>query len=206
LENKDVIFFTGPVVSPTTEVRMPQPSDLYGQWAWTHHPAVQVWRKDPIGDTEKEPSGFPPVNTEKESGGEYDPPLHIVEGWLQLTTAPLTIRRFTVRGQEPVAEEAPATLPGKESVPARFTVAVNKPVVLSWTVLGADHMELRMDEQSLFTAHRHPLPTQYQLVITQDTTFTLVATGRVRRLAATPEEEIPTATKSLQVTLTAEEG
>ena len=44
LENKQVVFFTGPVVSPgsDTEIQMPQPSDIYGQWSWTHHPDVKV--------------------------------------------------------------------------------------------------------------------------------------------------------------------
>jgi hypothetical protein len=165
LESKQVVFFTGPVVAAEggQDMRMPEPSDIYGQWSWTHHPDVQVWREQSIADVQKEQGAFPG-------------PLRIAEGWLKLLTAPLAIRAMTVKGKEPVEEERSA--PGEASRPAKFEAASGDTIVLSWSVTGAERIELKQGDVSLFASRRHPLPVQYAVEVRQSAHFTLVATGR----------------------------
>lgn len=168
LENKQIVFFTGPVVSPAAaaEIRMPQPSDIYGQWSWTHHPAVDVWGKADIADSAMIQGGF------------QEDPLQIAEGWLKLITAPLAIRVFTVKGKKPVKEEQKPEKEGDAPIPARFEVLPGEKVILSWAVTGAEEIELKEGDVSLFKYSHHPLPTQYSIKVDQNTSFTLIATGR----------------------------
>lgn len=169
LENKQIIFYTGPVLSPQAaadkpEIRMPHPSDIYGQWSWTHHPAVEVWREEEITDTQKEPGHF------------SEAPLEIAEGWLKLITAPLAIRAFTIQGKNPIpraGEKEPAP-----SLPAEYQISHGETILLSWAVTGAEDIELFQNGASLFKSHRQPLPTQYSLAVSGDSSFILVATAR----------------------------
>ena len=176
LENKQVIFFTGPVVSPEDEkeIRMPQPSDIYGQWSWTHHPEVKVWdEKRAI------------VDVQNEQGRFSETPLQIAEGWLKLITAPLAINSFTVKGKNPIEEEKKDSTAGRNAEPVkpeRFTVTKSGNIILTWSVSGAEQLELKQEvgqqSVSLFSTHRHPLPMQYALQVKQNTSFTLVASDR----------------------------
>ena len=171
LENKQIVFFTGPLVSTEANIRMPQPSDIYGQWSWTHHPDVKVWREEPITDPQKEQGKF------------FDTSLQITEGWLKLITAPLSIRFFKLRGKEPVKEEGKPKNSGEVPVPAQFEISAGETVILSWVVTGAEQIELRREKSSLFKSDRHPLPTQYLIQVDQDTSFTLKATDRAKKTA-----------------------
>lgn len=169
LENKQVIFYTGPVLSPKAaaekpEIRMPQPSDVYGQWSWTHHTAVEVWREEGITDTQKEPGYF------------FEAPLEIEEGWLSLVTAPLAIRAFTIKGKNPARKGEKGN--AGEPPPDEFDVRPGQAVILSWTVTGADAIEVLQDQSSLFKSQRHPLPSQYRIEVKQDCTFKLNASDR----------------------------
>ena len=190
LENKQVVFYTGPVVSPESEqeVRMPQPSDIYGQWSWTHHPEVKVWG---------EPLDV--VDVQKEQGRFSDTPLQIAEGWLKLITAPLAVRVFTVKGKNPVEQEKQPESGGEPSIPERFEVIAGEQIILTWAVSGAEKIELKEGETSLFESHRHPLPTQYAIQVEQTTTFTLVATGRVKKSSEKNEPELEIASKTITI-------
>jgi hypothetical protein len=173
LETKHIIFFTGPVLSPRSagekaEIRMPHPSDLYGQWSWTHHPAVEMWREATIADTQREQGYFPDV------------PLEISEGWLKLVAAPLTLRVFTVKGSNAVPKDDKQE--NRNLRPEEFQVSPGE-VILSWEATGADEIELLQDRSSFFKSHRHPLPTQYVVHVDRDTLFTLVATVRPDKLS-----------------------
>ena len=172
LETKQIIFFTGPVLSPASirekaEIRMPHPSDLYGQWSWTHHPAVEMWRETIIADTQKEQGYF------------SEAPLEINEGWLKLITAPLTLRVFTVKGYNAVAKDDKQG--HRDLAPDEFHVSPGE-ITLSWEATGADEIELLQGRSSLLKSRRHPLPTQYVVRVDSDTSFTLVATTRPDQL------------------------
>jgi len=185
VESKQVIFFTGPVVSPNLgeekpEIHMPRPSDIYGQWSWTHHPAVKVWSEGPI------------VEAEAEDGYFSDPPMQIAEGWLKLVTAPLSIRVFTVRGKNAVGGDTKK--PGEAATPDQFLVEPGETVLLSWATVGADSVELFVElfkdgGVSLFKSSRHPLPTQYQIQVDQNASFTLIATARAAGADKAPEKK-----------------
>ncbi len=187
LENKQVVFYTGPVVSPESEkeIRMPQPSDIYGQWSWTHHPDVKVWREGSVIDVAKEPGRF------------SDTPLQIAEGWLKLITAPLAVRVFTVKGKNPEPKSN-----GKPAKPEQFTVAAGEQIMLTWSVSGAEKIELKKEQSSVFESHRHPLPAQYALQVERNTTFTLVATGRAETSTPEDEPEPQTASKTITIIVT----
>jgi hypothetical protein len=191
LENKQVVFFTGPLIAPESdsEIRMPQPSDLYGHWSWTHHPDVKVWREESIADVQKEQGRFP------------DAALHIAEGWLKLTTAPLTIRGFALKGKNPAQEERIPQSAAETLLPARFEAFPGEPITLSWSVIGAEEIELREGESVLFKTQRHPLPTQYSIQVLRDTVFTLVASGREQTSTADKEPRRVTASKSIAIKL-----
>lgn len=185
LENKQVVFFTGPVVSPEgeKEIRMPQPSDLYGQWAWTHHPEVKVWGKDKTI-----------VDVQKEQGRFSETPLQVAEGWLKLITAPLAVRVFTVKGKNPEPEHD-----DESARPERFVVTTHeKHIILTWSVSGAEKIELRREEASLFASHRRPLPTQYVVQVDRSATFTLVVTGRAEK-STEKESKPPLASKTIAI-------
>ncbi|MGE0680280.1 MAG: hypothetical protein AB7P69_05145 [Candidatus Binatia bacterium] len=185
LENKQVIFFTGPVVSPASEkeIRMPQPADIYGQWAWTHHPEVKVWGEESIVDVQKEQGRFSETS------------LQIAEGWLKLITAPLAVRVFTVKGKNPEPEHD-----GEPARPERFVVTTReKTIILTWAVSGAEKVELKKEKSSLFESHRHPLPTQYAVQVDRSTTFTLVATGRVEKFTEKNEPKPQLASKTITI-------
>jgi hypothetical protein len=176
LENKQVVFFTGPLITTAAAVRMPQPSDLYGQWSWTHHPAVQVWREETITDTRKEEGRF------------FDDALQIAEGWLKLVTAPVAIRTFRVQGLEPVRQEQKPVKAGDAPIPARFEVSAPGTIVVAWSAIGADEIELRQNDVTLLRSTRHPLPVQCRVRLDKSASFTLVATGRTGQPAAPPQE------------------
>ena len=192
LENKQVVFYTGPVVSPESEkeIQMPQPSDVYGQWSWTHHPEVKVWRKnDSI------------VDVQKEQGRFSETPLQIVEGWLKLITAPLAVRVFTVKGINPVKEAPDAESAAKPAKPEQFVITPlpGKKIILAWSVSGAEKIELLGEESSLFESYRHPLPTQYAVEVERTTTFTLVATGRAEESSGETQPEPQTASRTIKI-------
>ena len=176
LENKQVVFFTGPLVSTAAEIRMPHPSDVYGQWSWTHHPAVKVWQESTITDFQKEQGRF------------FENPLQIAEGWLKLITAPLAIRVFKIKGREPIRAEEKPEAKGADPVPAQFAVSAGETVILQWVAIGADKIELRNGDGTLFKSNLHPLPTQYRVKVDQPTSFTLSAAGRTEESTQKPDQ------------------
>lgn len=189
LEHKHVIFYTGPVVGPRPEttnprIRMPRPSDIYGQWSWTHHPDVEVWRDVAIDDTEKDEGYFSEI------------PLAIAEGWLKLVTAPLDVRVFTVAGKDPLPQPTEAGN-GSGERPQEFVVERGKNV-LTWAVTGADKIELLQDGNKVLESSRHPLSAQLVVEVTQDVLFTLVATARPDQSTATEGISAP-AKKSIKL-------
>jgi hypothetical protein len=190
LETRQVVFFSGPIVTPESdrEIRMPQPSDLYGQWSWTHHPDVRVWREEPI------------VDVQKEQGRFHDPPPRIAEGWLKLVTAPLSIRVFTVKGKNRVEEEGrQAGAETENTAPDRFDVAPGDSITLSWSVTGAEEIELKDEKSILFMTRRHPLPTQYSMQVEGDTLLTLAARGREEKAAGEKEPRPAARSKSIKI-------
>jgi hypothetical protein len=176
LDSKEIIFFTGPLVSTAAQIRMPQPSDLYGQWSWTYHPAVEVWREGPITDTRREAGRF------------FDEALEIAEGWLRLVSSPLAIRAFEVQGREPVSRARKPAAPGEAGVPARYEVPSGERVVLSWSTIGADRIELRAGATTLLESERHPLPSRFRIGGADGGSFTLIARARDDREGAAQEE------------------
>ena len=193
LENKEVIFFTGPLVSTATEVRMPQPADIYGQWSWTHHPEVKVWREEPITDYQKEQGRF------------FDNSLQIAEGWLKLMTAPLAIRSLIVKGKKPVQEEKKPEKEGGTPVPARYAVSPGETIILSWVVSGAETIELRQGTTFLIRSDRHPLPTQYRVQVNEDTSFTLIVAGREKQTTDGKAQQTTTE-KTIAIAVVTERG
>ncbi|MEN6331677.1 MAG: hypothetical protein ABFD57_06795 [Smithella sp.] len=191
MENKQAVFFSGPVLNPASNEKMqiPQPSDIYGQWSWTHHPEVMKWGEATIGDVEHEQNAFP------------DPPPHIAEGWLKLVTAPLEVRAFTVKGKNPVDQKPEETDTG-HSLPACFAIS-DKCITLSWSVTGAEEIELWLQKKEestrLFRSQRHPLPIQYKINVTEDSLFTLIAYGR--KDTSVDKKEPEPATKSIRITV-----
>ncbi|MEN6374657.1 MAG: hypothetical protein ABFD75_07750 [Smithella sp.] len=191
MENKQVVFFSGPVLNPVSNegIRMPRPSDIYGQWSWTHHPEVMTWGEAAIGDVEQEQNVFP------------DPPPRIVEGWLKLVTAPLEVRAFTVTGKNPVDKTGEKAEP---STPPCFQVSADKnTITLSWSVIGAEKIELWMKKKEenirLFQSQSHPLPAQYTIKADGDTLFTLFAFGR--KEVSADEKEPKQKAKSIRITM-----
>ena len=191
LENKEVVFFTGPLLSTAAEIRMPRPSDTYGQWSWTHHPAVKVWREEPITDYQKQQGQF------------FDQTLQITEGWLKLITAPLAIRVFTVKGREPIKEEKQAQEKGDAAISERFEVSPAEPFMLTWSVAGAEEIELRTETSVLFKSGCHPLPTRYRMQVAQKTGFTLTAFGRSQKSSEDKEPLRKTVVKTIEVVMVA---
>ncbi len=192
LENKQIVFFTGPVVSTASieeKIRMPQPSDIYGQWSWTHHPEVKVWREATIADSQKEQGHFSDEN------------LQITEGWLKLITAPLEIRVFKVKGVEPVKETEKPEESASAAEPDRFEIPAAKDVILSWAAIGAEAIELKKGPVSLFKSGRHPLPTQYRIPVDQDASFSLIAIGRSQKSSATEAQQIITKAKTIEIAI-----
>jgi len=193
MESKQVIFFTGPVISPKSgknnaQIYMPRPSDIYGQWSWTHHPDVKVWSEGPIVQAEAEDGYFP------------EAPLEISEGWLKLVTAPLAVRVLTVKGKNAVDQDA--NKPAGTETTDQFWATPGERIVLSWATVGADSVELLRDgSTSLFQSSRHPLPAQYQVQVDRDTSFTLIATARADKLAATGPSSERRETKTIAVKL-----
>jgi hypothetical protein len=200
LENKEIVFFTGPIVGTGVtadkaqetkdaayQIRMPQPSDIYGQWSWTHHPEVKVWREASI------------VDSQKEQGRFFKESLRITEGWLTLVTAPLEIRGFRVIGVEPQETGGEADPKPPIGQPERFIISSGRALVLSWAVIGAEAIELRQGTVSLFRSGRHPLPAQYQVQVKQNTEFTLIATGRAPKSGGASEPNLVTAVKIIQI-------
>jgi len=189
MESKQVIFFTGPLVSPKPgkekpEIHMPRPSDIYGQWSWTHHPEVQVWGEGPI------------VEAVAEDGYFSEGPLQISEGWLKLITAPLAIRVFTVKGKNPDDDVA------KKQGPEQFWAERGERILLSWAAVGADSIELLRDGNiSLFQSRRHPLPAQYQVRIDKDAVFTLNVKARADKASGTSPGAERKETKTIAVKL-----
>ena len=178
LENKEVIFYTGPLLTTAREIRMPQPSDSFGQWSWTHHPEVKVWLEESITDSQKEQGRF------------YDEPFQIAEGWLKLITAPLSIRSFGVEGKNPIRETDTSMDGNIDSVPDRFELPTDKQLILFWEVIGAVSIELQQDGIPILKSSHSPLPSRYRLKIAKNTSFTLIATGRVQKKPLTRTKTI----------------
>ena len=188
LENKQVVFYTGPIICPensANQIQMPQPSDVYGQWAWTHHPEVKVWQDATISDSQK-------------ASGQFADNLQISEGWLKLVTAPLEIRAFKVKGLEPLDKEPTA------GAPERFEVQAGQTLILSWVVIGAEAVELKQGNISLFESSRHPLPTQIAVKVNQQTQFTLTASGRAAKIPTTGAAQPESMLKTIEVIIGSE--
>jgi hypothetical protein len=196
LEHKQVVFYTGPVIGPKPAkaeptIHMPQPSDLYGQWSWTHHPAVEVWQEAAIADTQKEAGHF------------SDTGLAITEGWLKLVTAPLAVRIFTVKGRDLIVPDGTTSGNGKQQ-PAEFVVQQGETITLSWRVSGADRIELKQDTSLIFKADQLPLPAQWVVPPENRKTslFTLVAIARADPLAAPQEATGKMLESTIKLTVT----
>jgi hypothetical protein len=96
---KTVFFQAAPIISQSGDLRMPKPSDDFGQWSWACRPQVTLWREydkiEPAGDR----AGFSPVLQE------------IFEGWLKLKLNPMAILTFWVQeGVKPVSVNTNITL------------------------------------------------------------------------------------------------
>lgn len=187
LDNKELVFFSGPVLGPPAaggEMRMPEPSDAFGQWSWTHPPELGMPATGPTADTQEEPAQWrekPIVDTQKEWPRACRQLLELQDGWLRLLPAPPAIREFALLAHTPHTAEQAATRQGETPLPARYRIAENEPVVLQWSVEGADAIELRHGDRVLFASRRHPLPMRFVLVPPEpfDTlTLTLHAVGR----------------------------
>jgi hypothetical protein len=178
LDDKEIVFFSGPVLGAQDdqEMRMPQPSDVYGQWSWTHHPEVNVWREQSIADTQKDWGRF------------SDAPLRIRDGWLKLIATPLAIREFGILGRNPTIAEKQPQREGEAVVPARFQAQAGELIALSWSVIGAEEIALSAGDTLLFQSRRHPLPARYALRVEGDSAFTLTAVGRSVRDSAAPAQ------------------
>jgi hypothetical protein len=187
LENKEIVFFAGPIISTAAEIRMPQPSDAYGQWSWNHHPAVKIWREEPI------------IDYQKQQGQFFEQSLQISEGWLKLITAPLAIRDFKVKGREPIQQEKEVQEKGQAAEVDRFEVSPAEPFMLTWAVTGAEAIELRAETSVLFRSGCHPLPTQYRMLVDQKTCFTLTAFGRPQKSADAKQPLGRTVVKTIEV-------
>ena len=191
MENKQAVFFTGPVLNPASNggIQIPRPADIYGQWSWTHHPEVMKWGEATIGDVEHEQNAFP------------DPPPHIAEGWLKLVTAPLEVRAFTVQGKNPLDQNQAETA-AEPALPACFVLS-DKCIILSWSVTGAEEIELweqrKGESTRLFRSKHHPLPTQYKINVNEDFLLTLIAYGR--KDTSFGGKELQPATKSIRITI-----
>ena len=172
---------------------MPQPADIYGQWSWTHHPEVKVWREEPITDYQKEQGRF------------FDNSLQIAEGWLKLMTAPLAIRSLIVKGKKPVQEEKKPEKEGGTPVPARYAVSPGETIILSWVVSGAETIELRQGTTFLIRSDRHPLPTQYRVQVNEDTSFTLIVAGREKQTTDGKAQQTTTE-KTIAIAVVTERG
>jgi hypothetical protein len=96
---KSVFFQAAPIISQSGDLRMPKPSDDFGQWSWACRPQVTLWKEydkiEPAGDR----AGFSPVLQE------------IFEGWLKLKLNPMVILNFWVQeGEKPVSVNTNITL------------------------------------------------------------------------------------------------
>ena len=151
LEESDVYFYTGPVVSPEAELRIPRPSDAYGQWSWTHRQEIDIWAQE-----EKLDGRHKGTEQGKDKGTEQplQDLLQLREGWLKLVAYPLAIHNFRVEGREPKNDQ---------ETPLRFDVPGDNGYVLAWTVSGADRVELTREgrPEPLFKSltRPHPAPT-----------------------------------------------
>jgi hypothetical protein len=160
LEGSSLLFFAGPILSPAHETKLsiPEPSDLYGQWSWHHHPSLQAWGTAEIADTTKEQAQA--LTTQ------------LSEGWLKLVAEPLTLRQFGVYGESPKnADQDPAT-------PRQFSAKRGDSVTLAWSVVGAERIELRQGATLLFASAQHPLPSRYRLSVENDARLVLMACAR----------------------------
>jgi hypothetical protein len=147
------------------------------------------WGEAAIADVQQEQGYFP------------DPPPHIAEGWLKLITAPLEVRTFTVKGKNPV-DKKPTEAKANPSISACFEVSSGERITLSWSVIGAEEIELwaKKNEESirLFKSVRRPLPAQYSMTVHDDTLFTLIACGR--KETSVDKKEPEPVTKSIMIT------
>ncbi|OQW75607.1 MAG: hypothetical protein BVN35_08125 [Proteobacteria bacterium ST_bin11] len=169
LDNKQIIFSTGPVISPDREeeIHMPQPSDLFGQWSWTHHPKLTEWGEKTIFDVQKQYGHFSGL------------PNRIQEGWLKLLTAPLQIRTLTIQGKIAKTILTDTEIAAKQPPTAdRFEIDKGETLILTWSLTGADSVRLQVEREVLFESHQPPLPNQYAVRVDKDTAFTLSAADR----------------------------
>ena len=74
-------------------------------------------------------------------------------------------------------------------------------VILSWTAVGAEAIELKKGSVSLFKSGRHPLPVQYRVSVDRDVFFTLIATGRTRQPSDTAAQSIITQAKTIEIAI-----
>jgi hypothetical protein len=89
VQNMDVMFRTGPVLTDAHRIGIVKPADVYGQWSWVEHSGVQI-------------STRPIVGTDAKATFDDAPPV-LRAGWLRLKSA---------------FAEAQGT-PGKSTSPAR---------------------------------------------------------------------------------------
>jgi hypothetical protein len=88
-----------------------------------------------------------------------------------------------VKGIQPLPRPGhrPNEKPGEKDAaaePDRFEVPPGKAVLLSWSVIGAEKLELKNGMSSLFKSGCHPLPAQYNINPDQDAALTLKAWDR----------------------------
>lgn len=179
---RSLMFFTGPVLGARDELRMPRPSDLYGQWSWNHHPRVGVREEREIIDTAASGSvAFP-------SG------LALAEGWLRLEAVALAIDGFGVVEAATAASAGGAAQDAAEG----FELPRGVPATLVWTVSGADAIELSApDGRVLLCTAVAPLPSTWVLAHPQAGRYRL----RAWRRLATSDRDSPPACRIAEVAL-----
>ena len=117
----------------------------------------------------------------------------------RLIAAPLAIREFTVAGKNPVEDEKKN--PDETAVPARFEVTRGEKIMLSWSVAGAEEIQLKEGEALLFQSQRHPLPARFAFEAQRDTSLTLIAAGRAARPDAPRSQDQEPAQKTIVITV-----
>lgn len=179
---RSLMFFTGPVLGACSELRLPRPSDLYGQWAWNHHPRVGVRAEREV------------IDTAASGSVTFPPDLALAEGWLRLEAVALAIDGF---GVVDAAVAAPSAGAAQDAV-AGFELPPQLPATLAWTVSGADAIELSgPDGRVLLCTAAAPLPSTWALAQPLAGRYRL----RAWRWLATSDRDSPPACRIAEVEL-----
>jgi hypothetical protein len=102
---------------------------------------------------------------------------------------------------EPVKEKEQPEDTAAAAEPDRFEISAAGDVILSWTAVGAEAIELKKGSVSLFKSGRHPLPVQYRVSVDRDVFFTLIATGRTRQPSDTDAQPVITQAKTIEIAI-----